>query len=156
MAKKAYIGINDVARKAKKMYVGVAGVARQTKKGYIGINGVARLFFENGFKVTIKHNDSGSMYYTCSITLQDGTVVPAGTRVYTLPAGSTITLRTGTNTNKRTASITLNGTVVKSGSYDISYVYTVVGEATITTSGWSSGGDNPYLGTNITITDING
>lgn len=45
MGKKAYLGIDNIARKVKKMYIGVNGVARKVKKGYIGIDGVARLFF---------------------------------------------------------------------------------------------------------------
>ena len=45
MAKKAYIGVNNVARRIKKMYVGVNGVARRIKKAYIGIGGVARPCF---------------------------------------------------------------------------------------------------------------
>ena len=42
MAKKAYIGVDGVARKIKGGYVGVDGVARKIKKAYIGIGGVAR------------------------------------------------------------------------------------------------------------------
>lgn len=42
MAKKAYIGVDNVAHKIKKAYVGVDGVARRIKKAYIGIGGVAR------------------------------------------------------------------------------------------------------------------
>ena len=42
MEKKAYIGVNGVARKIKKGYIGVNGVARKIKKAYIGIGGVAR------------------------------------------------------------------------------------------------------------------
>ena len=42
MAKKAYIGVDGVARKVKKGYVGVSSVARKIKKAYIGIGGVAR------------------------------------------------------------------------------------------------------------------
>lgn len=45
MAKSAYIGIDNIARKVKKMFVGVDGIARKVKKAYIGIDGVARLFF---------------------------------------------------------------------------------------------------------------
>ena len=45
MAKKAYVGINNVARKVSKMYVGVNGVARKVKKAYVGVNGVAREFY---------------------------------------------------------------------------------------------------------------
>ena len=42
MAKKAYIGVGDVARKIKKGYIGVGDVARKIKKAYIGIGGFAR------------------------------------------------------------------------------------------------------------------
>lgn len=45
MARKAYIGVNHLARKVKKIYVGINGVARKVKRGYIGVNGIARLFF---------------------------------------------------------------------------------------------------------------
>lgn len=48
MAKKAYIGVDGVARKIKKGYVGVDGVARKIKKAYIGIGGVARPFWSGG------------------------------------------------------------------------------------------------------------
>lgn len=48
MAKKLYLGVNEVARKGKKMYFGVADVARKVKKGYIGIGGVARPFWTGG------------------------------------------------------------------------------------------------------------
>ena len=43
MAKRAYIGVDGVARKIKKGYIGVDGVARKIKKAYIGVGGVARL-----------------------------------------------------------------------------------------------------------------
>ena len=42
MAKKAYIGINNVARKVSKIYLGIDNVARKVKKAYIGIGGIAR------------------------------------------------------------------------------------------------------------------
>ena len=48
MAKKAYIGIDNKARKVKKMYIGVGGVARKIKKAYIGVGGVARPCFGGG------------------------------------------------------------------------------------------------------------
>lgn len=41
---KAYVGVNQTARKVDKMYVGVNGVARQVIKGYVGVNGIARKF----------------------------------------------------------------------------------------------------------------
>ena len=42
MAKKTYVGVNNIARNVSKMYVGVNGVARRVKKAYVGVNGVAR------------------------------------------------------------------------------------------------------------------
>ena len=48
MAKKAYVGVNDVARTVKTIYVGVNGVARKVIKGYVGVNGVAQVFWDGG------------------------------------------------------------------------------------------------------------
>ena len=48
MAKKAYIGIGNKARKVKKIYFGVANKARKVKKGYIGVGGKAKCFFSGG------------------------------------------------------------------------------------------------------------
>lgn len=48
MAKRAYIGVDNVARKIKKGYIGVDGVARKIKKAYIGIGGVARPCWSSG------------------------------------------------------------------------------------------------------------
>ena len=45
MAKKTYVGVNNIARNVSKMYVGVNGVARRVKKAYVGVNGVARQFY---------------------------------------------------------------------------------------------------------------
>ena len=48
MSKKAYIGIDNVARKIKKGYIGINGISRKIKKAYIGIGGVARPFWSGG------------------------------------------------------------------------------------------------------------
>ena len=48
MAKRAYIGVNGVARKIKKGYLGIDGVARRIRKAYIGIGGVARPCWGSG------------------------------------------------------------------------------------------------------------
>lgn len=48
MAKKCYVGVVGVARKAKKGYLGIDGLARKIKKAYIGIGGVARPCFGGG------------------------------------------------------------------------------------------------------------
>ena len=52
MAKAAYIGVDNKARKISKGYIGVDGVAREISKGYVGVNGVAQLFYEaNSFEL---------------------------------------------------------------------------------------------------------
>lgn len=48
MAKGAYLGINNIARKIKKGYIGVNGVAKKIKKAYIGVAGIARLCWSGG------------------------------------------------------------------------------------------------------------
>lgn len=48
MAKAAYIGVNNTARKVTKIYVGVNNIARKVVKGYVGVNGVARQFWPSG------------------------------------------------------------------------------------------------------------
>lgn len=48
MAKKVYVGVNNVAKQVKKIYIGVDGVARKVKKAYVGIGGVARPFWGGG------------------------------------------------------------------------------------------------------------
>lgn len=52
MAKRIYVGNNNVARKVKKLYVGVKGVARKAKKVYIGVNGVAQLAYASTLEYT--------------------------------------------------------------------------------------------------------
>lgn len=51
MAKKTYVGVNNIARNVSKMYVGVNGVARKVKKAYVGVNGVAREFYQKPLKI---------------------------------------------------------------------------------------------------------
>lgn len=48
MAKKAYIGVGNLAKKGKKIYIGIDGKARKVKKAYIGVNGVARPWWGGG------------------------------------------------------------------------------------------------------------
>ena len=51
MAKGAYVGVNNLARKVTKIYCGVNNVARKVKKGYVGVGGVARIFFSGEQKL---------------------------------------------------------------------------------------------------------
>lgn len=52
MAKGAWIGIGDKARKIKKSYVGINGVARKIKKMWIGVGNVARLFWSGAGEIS--------------------------------------------------------------------------------------------------------
>ena len=52
MAKNAYIGVSNVARKVKQPYIGVSNVARKVKNGYIGVSNVARQFYQSGTPVS--------------------------------------------------------------------------------------------------------
>ena len=45
MAKKSYIGVNNLAKVVKKGYIGVNSVARKVVKMYEGVNGVAKLVY---------------------------------------------------------------------------------------------------------------
>lgn len=48
MAKKAYGGVNNIARNGIKIYGGVNNIARKIVKGYAGVNDVARQFWPAG------------------------------------------------------------------------------------------------------------
>ena len=52
MAKGAYIGINNVAKKIKGGYIGIDGVARKITKAYVGVGGVARPCWGGGGELT--------------------------------------------------------------------------------------------------------
>ena len=56
MAKKIYVGIDSIARKAKKGYIGIDNVARKLKKAYIGVGGIARQFFSSEQKLVYYGN----------------------------------------------------------------------------------------------------
>ena len=45
MARVAYVGVKDKAKKVKKMYIGVGNKARKVVKAYIGVDNVARIFY---------------------------------------------------------------------------------------------------------------
>ena len=45
MAKKCYVGVNNLAQNCSNIYVGVNNVARKVVKGYVGVNGVAQQFW---------------------------------------------------------------------------------------------------------------
>lgn len=96
MAKKVYVGVDNVARKVKKMYIGVDGVARKIKKGYIGIGGVARPFFGGGLE-----------YYGTITPLIEAVSYPAATHIgnYALFAGG-LRRNSSTGSNESKATVT--------------------------------------------------
>lgn len=47
MAKAAYIGVGNIAKKIKNCYIGVDNVAKKVSKAYIGIGGLARLWWSS-------------------------------------------------------------------------------------------------------------
>ena len=70
MARKVYIGNNNVARNVKKIYVGVNGVARKVKKGYIGdSSGKARLFFSGATRWNRYNIKTSTVYVWNQYTL---------------------------------------------------------------------------------------
>lgn len=65
MAKKAYIGVNGVARNIPKMYAG-DNIARKITKGYVGVNGVARQCFSTGLYYEPYTSSGNPNYVTVS------------------------------------------------------------------------------------------
>ena len=79
MSKKAYVGVNGIARNVSKMYVGVNGVARKVVKGYVGVNGVAQQFWgaEEGlqvnFRVRIRNTPDNSLKVNFAVSIRNYT-----------------------------------------------------------------------------------
>lgn len=72
MAKKMYIGVDEIARKVKRGYIGVDGVARKIKRGYIGVGGIARICFSGGELAYYGTIDNHTM------AISDGTATTVG------------------------------------------------------------------------------
>ena len=52
MAKKNYIGVDNIAHEVKKMYIGVDNIARKVKRAYIGDeNGLAKLIYSTSYNI---------------------------------------------------------------------------------------------------------
>ena len=52
MAKRSYVGVDNIARKVKKGYVGIDNKARKIKKAYIGVGDIARTVYSAEPEVT--------------------------------------------------------------------------------------------------------
>lgn len=117
MAKKAYVGVSNVARKSKKIYIGVSGKARKVKKGYIGVNGKARLFFTGQLELVKKSN-------AANLGMARRDIGGASNDNYALFAGGT-----GTNSTEVSSVDAYNASLTKSDFYG--YVAEAIGGGTI-------------------------
>jgi len=82
VAKAAYIGVGNVARKVKKMYIGVGGVARKVKKAYIGVGGLARLCWSANPPILSKYTGT-----VTPLSLARTNITGASIGIYALFAG---------------------------------------------------------------------
>ena len=96
MAKAAYIGVSNVARKVKTPHIGVSGVARKVKSGYVGVNSVARQFLQGdilastlsvGSSVYLMENGVAAEY----LVVNQG--IPSGSSLYDSTCNGTWLLR---------------------------------------------------------------
>lgn len=46
MAKKAYVGINNLSKNGKQIYIGVSNLSKKAVKGYIGVGNLSKLFWD--------------------------------------------------------------------------------------------------------------
>lgn len=76
MAKKLYVGVNNVAHKGKKIYVGVNNVARKVKKIYVGVNNVARQCYTSGSDVS--YYDGNNLLGKISVDEGKSVLNPSG------------------------------------------------------------------------------
>ncbi len=108
MAKAAYIGVNNVARKIKGGYIGVNGVARKIKAAYVGVGGVARPAWPSGGVTTFVGSVGSNYSDTIEVTGKTGDYVLAFAGDCTAKAlhNSSYTLTNATNWNTSTSDIT--------------------------------------------------
>lgn len=48
MAKKAYVGINNLSKNGKQIYIGVSNLSKKAVKGYIGVGNLSKIFWQEG------------------------------------------------------------------------------------------------------------
>lgn len=90
MAKSAYVGIDNKARKVKYIYVGVDGKARKVKKGYIGVGGVAKLFYKLSGKVEKTLSLSAARRWPSAAGNDNYAIFAGGNRNGVYSSGSTL------------------------------------------------------------------
>lgn len=110
MAKKAYIGVNGVARKIKRGYIGIDGVARKIKRAYIGVGGVARPCWSGG-ELT---------YYGTITPLSSGVENLASASIPGLALFACGQLATGTGTNRYSKAIDVYDKALTRNSLNLS------------------------------------
>ena len=148
MAKRAYTGVSNTARKINKGYIGVAGVARKIKESYIGVNGIARPTSPTTYTITITSSDVYNDTDYCYIEINGTRYIESTT--LELDAGTIITCYG--RTQQLETVIMLNGESVGindhlGGKY---YDYVVNTDASIELKGYSLA--TRYYGT-VTITE---
>ena len=132
MSKKAYIGVDGVARKVKKGYIGIDEVARKIKKAYVGIGGVARPCWSG----------SGLEYYGLIDSLNPGRRNPSGTTVgnYAIFAGGYDGSSVTASTDAYDASLTKVSVSVLSSAKQDHNMGAHIGDYAIFGTGLVSGG----------------
>lgn len=71
MAKRMYVGVDNIARNVNKAYIGVNNIAKKVKKAYVGVGGKARLFYsyvpfeptyyDNSLTFLYRHSKGGAV-----------------------------------------------------------------------------------------------
>lgn len=74
MAKKIYVGVDNLARSVNTAYIGVNNIAKKVKKAYVGVGGKARLFYseqptnpvyyKTGLEYMYEHSRGGAVTNT--------------------------------------------------------------------------------------------
>lgn len=114
MAKKTYIGVNNLTKLGKRFYIGVGNAAKKVKKMYIGVGGFA---LSNAVKQSTQTGQTGSVVGTKTLPFDSATgvkplgstssytmssLLTSGDIVYTSVSGNQITYRQVTDSKTTT------------------------------------------------------
>ena len=114
MAKRTYIGVNNLTKLGKRFYIGVGNAAKKVKKMYIGVGGFA---LSNAVKQSTQTGQTGSIVGTKTLPFDSATgvkplgstasytmssLLTSGDIVYTLVSGNQITYKKVTDSKTST------------------------------------------------------
>ena len=114
MAKRTYIGVNNLTKLGKRFYIGVGNAAKKVKKMYIGVGGFA---LSNAVKQSTQTGQTGSIVGTKTLPFDSATgvkplgstasytmssLLTSGDIVYTLVSGNQITYKKVTDSKTTT------------------------------------------------------